>query len=149
MKKIKISQCTQVFLVTVILSFISGCATQTKSIALGGSIGTGTGAIVGGLIDPGKDGEYRTRNVVVGAALGGMAGMISGSLLHEEIDSQKKEAFLKGKASAAPQKSGTMPLLKTAKVEARWIEGKVVGNRFIDGHYEYVIIEPARWESSE
>ena len=50
---------------------IAGCATQSKSIGLAGGIGAGGGAILGGIADPGKNGEYRTRNVVVGAALGG------------------------------------------------------------------------------
>lgn len=29
---------------------------------------------------------------------------------------------------------------------ARWIEGKVIGNRYIDCHFEYIIIEPAHWD---
>ena len=44
---------------------MSGCATQSKSLALGGVIGAGTGAVLGGIADPGKDGEYRTRNVII------------------------------------------------------------------------------------
>ena len=39
-----------------------------------------------------------------------------------------------------------MPDLKNPKVEARWIEGKVAGNRYIDGHFEYIIVEPAHWD---
>ena len=35
---------------------IGGCATQSKSIGLGGGIGAGAGAILGGIADPGKDG---------------------------------------------------------------------------------------------
>ena len=39
-----------------------------------------------------------------------------------------------------------VPDLKDPKVEARWIEDKIMGNRFIEGHYEYLITEPAHWE---
>lgn len=124
-----------------------GCATQNKSAGLGGAIGAGTGALLGGIADPGKKGEYRTRNVMVGAALGGMAGLIAGSVIHEETEKQKKEAFLQGRASAPRSASqGAMPSLKSPRVESHWIEGKIQGNRYIEGHFEYVIVEPARWE---
>ncbi len=125
---------------------LSGCATESKSIGLGGAIGAGTGAVLGGIVDPGKDGEYRTRNVVVGAALGGMAGMVGASLIHENSEKQKEEAFRKGQASASTPKSGNMPSLKNPQVETRWIEGKAVGNRFVEGHFEYIITEPTRWD---
>ena len=39
-----------------------------------------------------------------------------------------------------------MPSLRNPKVESRWIEGRVIGNRYVDGHFEYIISEPARWE---
>lgn len=124
----------------------SGCATQNKSAGLGGMIGAGTGAILGGIADPGRNGEYRTRNVIVGSAMGGMAGLIAGSVIHDEMESQKKDAFLRGRASAPQVATGAMPSLKSPKVESRWIEGRVVGNRYIEGHFEYVITEPARWD---
>lgn len=123
-----------------------GCATQGKSVGLGGVVGAGTGAIAGGLMDPGKDGEYRTRNVVVGATLGGMAGMVTGALVYDPTEKEKKEAFLKGKAAAPAPSTGTPPTLKPARVESQWIEGHPVGsNRWVDGHFEYVISEPARF----
>lgn len=125
---------------------LSSCATSSKSIGLGGTIGAGTGAILGGIADPGKNGEYRTRNVIVGGALGGMAGMITGSVIHENVESEKREAFLRGQSSAQAPKPGVMPSLTSPKVESHWIEGRAVGNRYIEGHYEYIITEPVRWE---
>lgn len=124
---------------------LSGCATQNKSAGLGGAIGAGTGAVLGGIADPGRNGEYRTRNVIIGSALGGMAGLIAGSVIHDEMEAKKKEAFLKGRASAPQVPTGAMPSLTNPKVESHWIEGRVVGNRYIEGHFEYVITEPARW----
>ena len=127
---------------------LNGCATESKSIGLGGAIGAGSGAVLGGIVDPGKNGEYRTRNVIVGAALGGMAGMVAGSVIHENTEDKKKEAFLKGRASAPPPQSGVMPSLKPARVESQWIEGHPVGtNRWVEGHFEFLIAEPARWDN--
>jgi hypothetical protein len=128
---------------------MSGCATQSKSLALGGGIGAGAGAVLGGIADPGKDGEYRTRNVIVGSALGGMAGMVTGAVIHENTESKKQEAFQAGQKSASQPKPGAMPALSNPKVEAHWVESRVIGNRFVEGHFEYVIVEPTRWDVTE
>ena len=130
-----------------LVMFSPGCTTTNKSVGLGGAIGAGTGAMLGGIADPGKDGEFRTRNVIVGTFLGGMAGMITGSVLHREMDEQKKEAFLKGRSSSPPPQAGVMPSLSQAKVRTEWVESRVSGNRFVEGHFEYVIEEPSRWDS--
>lgn len=128
------------------LLLASGCATQGKSAGLGAAIGGGTGALIGHIADPGKNGEYRTRNVILGTAVGAMAGSIAGDLSYKELESQKRDAFLKGKASAPQARDGAMPTLKNPKVESRWVEGRISGNKYIEGHYEYIILEPARWE---
>jgi len=128
------------------LLLASGCATQGKSAGLGAAIGGGTGALIGHIADPGKNGEYRTRNVILGTAVGTMAGSIAGDLSYKELESQKRDAFLKGKASAPQARDGAMPTLKNPKVESRWVEGRISGNKYIEGHYEYIISEPARWE---
>jgi uncharacterized protein YcfJ len=143
MRKFKLIQ-----LIIYVSIMVSGCATQTKSTALGGAIGAGTGAALGGIVDPGKHGEYRTRNVIIGSAVGGIAGAFAGSSLFENNEKKKQEAYENGQknAKAALTKQGNMPELKNPKVEARWIEGKIVGNRYIDGHFEYIIIEPAHWD---
>jgi hypothetical protein len=128
------------------LLLASGCATQGKSAGLGAAIGGGTGALIGHIADPGKNGEYRTRNVILGTAVGAMAGSIAGDLSYKELESQKRDAFLKGKASAPQARDGAMPTLKNPKVESRWVDGRISGNKYIEGHYEYIISEPARWE---
>jgi hypothetical protein len=129
-----------------LLLLLTGCATQNKSVGLGAGIGAGTGALIGGIADPGKNGEYRTRNVIVGAALGGMTGMVAGSLIHSKTENAKREAFLEGQKNGQAPVPGNQPNLSTPKVETHWIEGKVQGNRYIEGHFEYVIVEPVRWD---
>ena len=131
----------------VILS-TAGCATQNKSVGTGAAIGAVGGAAIGGIVDPGRDGEYRTRNVVVGATLGAILGAASGSALHKRFEDAKKESFEKGKASPKSE-SGNPPKLSEPKIEARWIEARVQGNRYIEAHWEYIILEPARWEGGQ
>ena len=136
-------------IIPLCICIIQGCATSSKSLALGGGIGAATGAILGGIADPGKNGQYRTRNVIIGSAVGGMAGMMTGALVHEHTESEKQEAFLNGKKSAQmPPPAGTPPAVSNPKVDSKWIDGKVVGNRYIEGHWEYVITEPAHWETN-
>ena len=143
--------------ILTLLSFstlaICGCATTGRSIAAGGAFGAGTGALVGAIADPGAHGQYRTRNVFIGAALGGVAGIATGALIGDGIEDKKKESFEDGRKSAQTslaneRPAGSPPDLRSAKVEARWIEGKVTGNRYVDGHWEYLITEPARFEDS-
>ncbi len=132
---------------SITLSLLTSCASQNKSLALGGAIGAGTGAIIGGIADPGKDGQYRTRNVIIGSSVGGMVGMATGALIHSNTEDKKREAVDQAKADAAKkQQGGTVPNLKTPKVEAHWVDGKIIGNRYIEAHFEYVIVEQARWE---
>lgn len=130
-------------------TFSSGCATTAKSLVLGGSIGAGAGAIVGGLADTGKDGENRTRNVIVGSALGGVAGMMASGLLYGAGEGKRREGFEAGKKAGVAPQPGAIPALSQPKVEAKWVESRVIGNRYIEGHFEYVITEPTRWETAQ
>lgn len=126
----------------------TGCTTMGKSVGLGTAIGAGTGAALGGIVDSGKNGQYRTRNVIIGAGVGAIAGGFAGSAIHESNEKDKELAYLKGKeAERKSSKAGSPPSLQEPKVEAVWVESKVVGNRYIEGHFEYVITEPTRWEA--
>lgn len=137
------------FALIVLLSVLllqTGCSSVGKSVGLGSAIGAGTGATIGSIV--GKDGKYRTRNVIIGAGVGAVAGGFAGSAIHENNERDKELAFLKGKeAERKSSKTQTPPALQDPKVEAVWVESKVVGNRYIDGHFEYIITEPTRWEA--
>lgn len=142
------------YLVTVIalsaLLIQTGCSTMGKSVGLGTAIGAGTGAALGGIVDPGSNGQYRTRNVIIGAGVGAIAGGLVGNSIHVNNERDKELAYLKGKE--AQRKSGdgkSVPNLQKPKVEAQWVESKVQGNRYIEGHFEYIITEPTRWEAPQ
>ena len=128
----------------------TGCSTMGKSASLGTAIGAGTGAALGGIVDPGKNGQYRTRNVIIGAGVGAIAGGLTGSAIQESNERDKELAYLKGKESQRKSVEGkNAPSLQQPKVEAQWVESKVVGNRYIEGHFEYIIMEPTRWEAPQ
>lgn len=124
----------------------TGCSTMGKSVGLGSAIGAGTGAAIGGILS--QDGKYRTRNVIIGAGVGAVAGGFAGNAIHESNEKDKELAYLKGKeAQRKSSKAGNPPSLQQPKVEAVWVESKVQGNRYIEGHFEYIITEPTRWEA--
>jgi hypothetical protein len=126
-------------------AFMGGCASQGKSIGLGGVIGAGTGAALGGIMDPGKEGQYRTRNVIIGSVVGGVAGSFAGASFHESKENEKELAYLKGRDTKSHTRNPTPPELQEPRVEAQWVESKISGNKWVEGHFEYVITEPSRW----
>lgn len=139
---------SKLFGMIVIASLMTGCSSKGKSIGLGSTLGAGMGAAIGGIVGPGKNGKYRTRNVIVGATVGAIAGGFTGMSLHEQKEQEKELALLKTRnqeSSRAP----SPPSLQQPKVEARWVESKVVGNKWVEGHYEYIITEPTRWEQHD
>jgi hypothetical protein len=131
--------------ILLILSLTSACATQGRSAGLGAAIGGGTGMSIGAIADPNANGEARTRNVIVGGALGSFLGMAAGLAVHKGMEISKAEGKKEGMASAA-QASGNPPQLSQPKVETIWVDSKIVGNRYVEGHFEYLILEPARWQ---
>lgn len=136
---------TPIILLTTLL-LQTGCSSMGKSVGLGSAIGAGTGAALGGILS--QDGKYRTRNVIIGAGVGAVAGGFAGSAVYGNNERDKELAFLKGKETERKSsKSQATPALQEPKVEASWVESKVVGNRYIEGHFEYIITEPTRWEA--
>lgn len=148
MKPLKFKTQSSMVLVLTALLLQTGCTTLGKSTGLGTAIGAGTGAALGGIVDPGKNGQYRTRNVIIGAGIGAIAGGFTGAAIHESNERDKELAYMKGKeAERKSSQQKAPPALQQPKVEAIWVESKVAGNRYIEGHFEYVITEPTRWEN--
>lgn len=128
---------------------MNGCATANKSVGLGATVGAGTGMAIGAIADPGKNGEYRTRNVIIGGTLGAMTGMIAGSAIHSATEKEKAESFKAGQAAAPAIDPNEQPKLIPAQWRAEVVEAKRIGNRFIPRHVEYVITDQARWEDGQ
>jgi len=101
------------------------------------------------MVNPGPKGEGRIRNVFIGAAAGSLLGAGIGNLAHEGIEGREMSAYEKGKkeGNQAQASSGTdgAPVLLPPRVEARFVDEQVRGSVYIPAHFEYVIVEPARW----
>lgn len=137
------------FVTTII---ISACATSRKSVILGASSGAAAGAGIGALVDPGPKGHGRIKNAYVGAAAGAVLGGAAGYLIHDSMEARDSAAFEKGKSEGLTKLSqvssnGNPPNLIPPKVEVRFVDDQVKGNSFIPAHFEYIILEPARWSN--
>jgi len=110
---------------------------------------------VGAIADPGKGGENRLRNVIIGTAAGGILGAGTGFILDRHVKDERQASFDRGKEAAAKENetrgagSGAAPQLIPARTEARWIPDIARGGTFVPGHFEYVIIESARWSTEK
>lgn len=133
----------------LLLTTISGCATSGRSTLLGAGAGAGLGAGIGAMVDPGPKGEGRIRNVFIGATAGSLIGAGAGYLAHEEMEDRDKASYEKGKKEAEKSNVsvpvGGAPILLPARVESRFVDEQVRGSVYVPAHFEYVIVEPARW----
>lgn len=131
---------------------MSGCASSSKSMLFGAGTGAAAGAGIGALVDPGPKGHGRIKNAYVGAAAGAVLGGAAGYLIHDAAEAKTSLAFEKGRSegllkASQNSESGSPPNLVPAKVEVRFVDDQVKGNVFVPAHFEYVILEPARWNN--
>ena len=143
---------TNVALALILATQITGCASTGKSVLLGAGSGAAAGGAIGAIVDPGPTGRGRIKNAYVGAAAGAVLGGAAGFLIHDSIESKEAAAREKAKSEGMLKaiqngSSGAPPNLVPAKVEVRFVEDQVKGNVFVPAHFEYVILEPARWSN--
>lgn len=145
-KKLKL-----LFVATIAFS-LTACSTGSKSMLFGAGTGAAAGAGIGALVDPGPKGRGRIKNAYVGAAAGAVLGGAAGYLIHDSMESRESAAFEKGKSEGLTRASkatsdGNPPNLIPPKVEVRFVDDQVKGNVFVPAHFEYIILEPARWSN--
>jgi len=131
---------------------VTACASKGKSMLFGAGTGAAAGGAIGALVDPGPSGRGRIKNAYVGAAAGAVLGGAAGLLVHDSMESREAAAREKARSDGMLKavqsgSAGAPPNLVPAKVEVRFVEDQVKGNVFVPAHFEYVILEPARWSN--
>lgn len=112
-------------------SYLAGCSTLGKSIALGTTIGGITGTAIGHDIGKGDD-RKRTTGTLIGAAIGGLFSYIA----HQNKLNEK---------TATKSVAEEVPLLTRPKVRKIWVKDEIKGKRFVRGHWEYILEENSEW----
>lgn len=125
------------FLVIPISLLFVSCATVEKSTILGGFIGGTAGALIGNAA--GSDG-HRDTSTAIGAAVGLGIGALIGYNGYK--DKEKKDHAKLLQQTPFDTKA---PLLTAPKVRRVWVPAKIEGEKYIDGHYMYVIEKISGW----
>lgn len=146
--KIKKSCLFVAFLVSVSLIF-SSCASMSDSLILG----IGSGAAAGGALAHNGSGDAGT-GAAVGAAIGGLAAYLIHKGVEKREEKVRRETLLNLEKFdvSAPQKTGTVSIpaggghfLTKPVVDMEWIETQVQGDKLVEGHRVWKIIEKPKW----
>jgi hypothetical protein len=148
----RVSKFSGILFASIIALGQFGCATSTKSTLFGAGVGAAAGGGIGALVDPGDKGRGRIKNAYVGAAAGAILGGAGGYLIHETMEAKEQASYEKGKADGrtALVNSGSgsnPPNLIPPRVEVRFVDDQTKGNTYVPAHFEYVIVEPAKWNN--
>ncbi len=141
-----------VFLLSLTL-ILNACSTLSDSLILG----VGSGAIVGGAVS--RQGHKDANSgMAIGAAVGGL----SAYLIHKGIEKReekiRRETLLnleKFDVSAPKKASGSSlseddgHYLTKPVVDMEWIETQVQGDKLVEGHRVWKIVEKPKWIPSD
>jgi len=106
-------------------------------------LGTAIGGTAGGLIgnSAGRDGK-RDQATAIGAVVGaGLGGLIGYSAYKEKKKKEQQEALKNNPLDA------NTPSLTAPKVRRVWVPARIEGDKYIDGHYMYVIERTSAWSN--
>jgi hypothetical protein len=150
--KVKKTWPFMVFLSSLSL-ILSSCATMSDSLILG----IGAGAAAGSAVSNQNNGDKGT-GAAIGAALGGL----SAYLIHKGIEKReekiRRETLLNLEKFdvSTPPKSGMVSIptggghfLTKPVVDMEWIETQVQGDKLVEGHRVWRIIEKPKWIPSD
>lgn len=112
---------------------LNACATAPQSSALGAAIG----GVAGGII--GQNHSQNSQGTAVGLAVGAGLGALMGYLAY------KDKAAKPPKDESLKKIEEQFPALTKPKLRAVWVPDKIEGNKYIRGHYIYVIEDAGSW----
>lgn len=114
---------------------LAGCSTMKESVLLGagtmGAVGTGIGAAAG--------------NNVGGALLGLGIGAVFGGAMGYMGHKDKEEKARLAKFGTKKSDDAKVPSLTSPEVRRVWVPERIDGQKFIEGHYMYLIERNSVW----
>lgn len=128
---------------------LTSCATMSDSLILG----IGSGAAAGAIISHQGQGDQGT-GAVIGAVVGGLSAYLihKGVEKHEEKVRRETLLNLDKFDVSTPPKSGTVSIpaggghyLTKPVVDMEWIDTQVQGDKLVEGHRVWKIIEKPKW----
>ena len=120
----------------LLLPLMSGCASIERSTLLGaasmGALGTGVGIA----------NERSVGSALIGLGIGAVVGGALGFAAHKDQESKRGQLLNPVLTKDFKDK---VPAISTPEVRRVWVPEKIDGNKYIDGHYIYVIDRQAVW----
>lgn len=127
---------TIVINLTLCLLALSGCASMERSVLLGaaagGAMGTGVGLGV----------EKSAGSALIGLGIGAIVGGVMGFGAHSAEENKRAQWLT---PAASKEFKDKVPGMSTPEVRRVWVPEKIEGNKYIEGHYIYVIDRGAVW----
>jgi len=80
--------------IILLSALLSNCATQTRSLILGGAGGVAVGSYTGSAVYSGPKNQIKNRNTLMGAGIGLGIGLLTSYLLHNETDKRMQSLRL-------------------------------------------------------
>ncbi len=124
---------TKKFCIAILLLPLAACSTVEKGTFLGAGIGGGAGLAVSS--QDGRTNGQRMTGLAVGALIGGTIGYLASK---EKI---KKEQMTR----VEPGKPEFIPRIKRPEVRRVWVPDQIVGDEYVQGHWKFLIDQPAVW----
>lgn len=132
------------YLIVLSLIYTTGCSTLKESVFTGAAIGGVAGGAIGNGQGRGKHRNVTTRNgLLIGAVLGGTIAYLAHKNKKIKVKTNKTPNVKLSKKKVEEN----YPKLTRPKVKKVWIKDKVIGNRFIKGHWEFIIEENSQWNN--
>lgn len=107
-----------------------------KSIGLGAAVGGTVGGLIG---NAAGNGSHRDKSTLQGAAIGAALGSLIGYAGY--AGKEKKQETKIENVGLEPK----APSLTAPKVRRVWVPARIEGDKYIDGHYMYVIEKTSTW----
>jgi len=107
-------------------------------VGLGASLGGTAGALIGNASGQGNQRDKSTlQGAAIGAGLGALIGWAGFAGKQKKEDSKVQDVRLEQ----------STPSLTAPKVRRVWVPAQIEGEKYIDGHYMYVIEKTSAWSN--
>ncbi len=120
----------------LVLPLMSGCASIERSTLLGattfGAVGTGIGLAA----------EKSAGSALIGLGIGALVGGVMGFAAHKEQEAKRGQLM---NPVITKDFKDKVPAISTPEVRRVWVPEKIEGNKYIEGHFIYVIDRQAVW----
>ena len=118
------------------LPLLASCASIERSTLLGavtvGALGTGIGLAA----------EKSAGSALIGLGIGAIVGGAMGFATHKEQESKRGQLM---NPLITKDYKDNVPPISTPEVRRVWVPAKVEGNKYVEGHFIFVIDRQAVW----